>query len=167
LDSKPINLNLELYFADYSSGWKGAPAFVRAGRADASTLGRMYLISDEQFNDVVLQENGRSVDGTRFVPKFEELIISQEFILPGRPRYGRVIHVGRQGEYPVFTFTAIEDLHIGAPSKAYINVIVSGIRETYPAMTNADIVDYLSKAEGIRDGAIPNSQLASWVEAAV
>jgi hypothetical protein len=46
--------------------------FIRRAPA-GKVLGRMYLITDDQFNHLVLQENGRAVDGTRLVPPSKRL----------------------------------------------------------------------------------------------
>jgi len=161
-DRQPVSMNFELDFAGNSTWWKGAPAFLRKGGPAARALGRMYLITDDQFNDVVMQENDQEVDGTRFVPSFEDLIRKDEFDLPGNRLYGHLARVGEQGGWPVITFTTARVLPINAPSKAYIKVIVTGIKETYPAMTNVQICEYLLRAEGVH-GRIPSSELADWL----
>lgn len=162
LDIKPILLDWELYFADYSKSWGGAPAFIRKGKPKAVTYGRMYLISDDQFNDVVLQENGKPVDGTRFILPFEQLTKEDEFVLQGNPLYGKVVKIGKKSGYPIFTFTTYHDLKIGAPSEAYIKIIASGIKETYPAMTNAEICAYFMGTDGVRNH-VSAEQMAGWV----
>jgi hypothetical protein len=161
-DRAPVSLNFELYFAGNSTAWRGAPAFLRNGGSSARALGRMYLITDDQFNDVVMQENGQEVNGARFVPSFEELTRKNEFDLPGDRLYGHLLRVGLQGGWPVITFTTARVQTIAAPSKAYIKVIVAGIRETYPAMTNVQICEYLLRAEGVH-GRISPEELADWV----
>src|SRR5436305_7842838 len=57
IDNKPIAIHLDLYFAEYSQWWNGGVAFIKRGNERSKTLGRIYLITDDQFNDVVLQEN--------------------------------------------------------------------------------------------------------------
>jgi hypothetical protein len=164
-DNRPISLDWELYFAGYSGWWKGAAAFIRQGTEKARTLGRMYLVTDDQFNDVVLQENGRPVDGSRLLPPFESLVQQDDFLLQGIKTYGRVVRIGEQDGSPIFTFTATKSVAIGAPSEAYLRIIVSGIRETYPSMSSGDIFEYLQHAEGIH-GRIPVDQLKSWIKGA-
>src|SRR5438046_3062218 len=56
---KPVAMDFELYFAGYSKNWNGAAAFIRRRPTPSTTLGRMYLLTDDQFNDVVLQENNK------------------------------------------------------------------------------------------------------------
>jgi hypothetical protein len=81
IESRPIPLNFELYFAGQSNTWRrgekdsgvpGGIAFIRQNPERGPTLGRMYLITDGQFNDVVLQENAKKPDGSRYVPVFEQ-----------------------------------------------------------------------------------------------
>lgn len=160
---QPVSLDLELYFAGYSANWHGAPAFTRRSDKAATTLGRMYLITDDQFNDVVMQENDCTVDGSRFVPRFEELIQKDEFFLPGNRLYGHLLRVDKKDGWPVLTFTTKRDQPINAPSETYIKVIVSGLMETYPDMTNAQICAYLLNKEGVQ-GRIQPEQIASWVD---
>jgi len=122
----------------------------------------MYLVTDDQFNDVVMQENDQEVNGVRFVPSFEELARKDHFDLPGDRLYGHLLRVGENGGWPVITFTTARVLPIAAPSKAYIHVIVTGIKETYSEMTNAQICEYLLRAEGVH-GRLSLKELSDWV----
>ena len=161
-DMKPVLLPFELYFASYAKSWDGAPAFIRPGNDKHRAYGRMYLITDEQFNDVVLQENGRKPNGKRFVPSFEELNGIHEFRLPSNPLYGLLLRVDTQNGAPIITFTTARNLISGPPSEAYVKIIVAGLRETNPAMTDAEIAHYLLDAEGVRDR-IPSARLFRWM----
>jgi hypothetical protein len=126
----------------------------------------MYLIAEDQFNDVVLQENSQPVDGTRILPSLERLIRNRETDLPLTGLYRRLLFAGEEGECPIFTFTSTsESLQSAAPSEAYVQVIAAGIKETYPEMTDERICDYLSHADGIH-GLIPPERLAAWIAAA-
>src|SRR3990170_1609889 len=57
---KTIDIPFPLYFAERSSKWNnGGVAFISLSRDENNpTVGRMYLITEEQFIDVVKQENG-------------------------------------------------------------------------------------------------------------
>lgn len=165
LDSKPVPLNFELYFAGRFAAWgNGGAAFIRRGSRQSIVYGRMYLITDEQFNDVVLQENAKKVDGTRIVRPFEQLVRKHEWILPGNPWYGGLLNIGSERGCPVLTFTtARTDLQPNAPSENYVKVIAAGLKETYPRMTNSEISTYLLAAEGIH-GNIDPRQIEQWVK---
>jgi len=162
VDSRPVRLGQELYFAGHAQSWGGAPAFIREGRSGEFTYGRMYRITEHQFNDVVAQENGLPVDGTRLLPPLEHLISLTDFVLPGNPLYGRLLHIGDADGSPVLTFTTGRELAIVAPSRPYVQVIASGLKETY-GMSDSQICSYLAQAPGIRDSAIRLQDLAEWV----
>lgn len=160
---QPIKLQNALYFADHSNAWNGAVAFVKSVASGATTYARMYLITYGQFNDVVRQENGRRVPGDIIVPPYEELARADHWQIDGIRLYGRLLKTGMNGEQPILTFSATRgDFAIGAPSEAYVKMIVSGLQETYPSLRKSELLDYLGQAEGIRD-AIQGDVLARWI----
>jgi hypothetical protein len=164
-ESRPISLRFELYFAGYSTTWRGARAFIRPG-SSSLTYGRMYLITDDQFNDVVRQENSMGVSGERFIPPFGELQALDSLELPGPHAYRLLVKVGSAEGWPILTFTTpATDPAIGAPSERYVKVIAAGLKETYPALRTEDISRYLLRAEGIRDR-ISAGELFRWVREA-
>jgi len=152
--SRAIPLTFELYFAGRSNTGPrkekdrevpGGIAFIRENSEQGSTLGRMYLITEEEFNDVVMQENGKTPDGSRFVPAFNQLVSQSQSILPGNPLYGKLLNIGSAGGCPILTFTTarIDLFNPNAPAEQYVKVVASGIKETYPQMSDDDIVAYL------------------------
>jgi hypothetical protein len=146
----------------------GGIAFIRENSEQGSILGRMYLITEEQFNDVVMQENAKRPDGSRFVPAFNQLVSQLQCILPGNPWHGKLLNIGSEGGWPILTFTtARADLQHPptAPSEQYVKVIASGIKETYPQKSDDDIGAYLHKAAGIR-GNIDLAKIRDWVAVA-
>ncbi|SRR6266852_6059118 len=162
-DDRPIALTHAFYFASHSNSWDAAIAFVRHVVSDAHTFGRMYLLSYGQFNDVVRQENGRDVPGKIVVPPFQDLSRDGHFDIAGFRLYGRFIKIGVQDGDPILTLTATQDdFTIGAPSEAYVKTIVAGLEETYPCMRKSEILDYLSKTEGIRSLVQPDV-LVGWI----
>jgi hypothetical protein len=164
LDMRPIVLNFELFFAGHFRAWGGSAAFIRAGNAQATVLGRMYLITDEQFNDIVLQENGRTVDGRRLLPPIAQLSGVHDCVLPDLKAYDRFLVVGHVGGHPVITFTVADGKAppIAPPTEPYVKIIATGIKETYPEMSEHEIVRYLLRADGIKDQ-IRSDSLATWV----
>ena len=152
-DRRPITIPHELYFAENSSSWedKGV-AFVKSERdLNAQTLGRMYLITREQFVQIVRQENGRSPDNPRISIDFEETIAQGQSMIKGG-WYSRVIYLSEEDGYPIFTFTGRwEDDAIppNKPCEAYRKTIIRGLRETYLEMGDEERIDYLGNAGGI------------------
>jgi hypothetical protein len=169
VEARTISLDFELYFAGCFKAWGNAGlAFIRERTGRCQTLGRIYLITDDQFNDVVMQENFVRVDGSRFVPPIELLARQRVSTLPGNRWYGSIVNIGTIGGIPILTFTTTRtDLHPtpNRPSPEYLKVIVAGIKETYPEMTDAEIAAYFLRAEGIR-GQIDPVQLLDWIQAA-
>jgi hypothetical protein len=171
IDLRPIELEFELYFSGRSKTWgNGGVAFIREleNRERRSTLGRMYLIMDEQFNDVLMQENSRIPEGSRFVPTFEQLVSQRELFLSDNSWYGSLLNIGSQGGHPILTFTTGRtDLRSNphTPSEQYVKMIVSGIKEIYPQMSNDDIVVYFLRADGIR-GNVDLAKIQGWVAVA-
>ena len=160
---RQITLPHQLYFADRSERWRGAVAFIRPTRSNATTYARMYLITYGQFNDVVRQENDRKVPGDIIVPPYVELARATEWQIARVRLYGRLMKVGGEGRHPVLTFSATRnDFILGRPSEAYLRMIVSGLQETYPAMCKSEILVYLAQAEGIR-GMIDPDALACFL----
>jgi len=165
-DDRPIPLQHDLYFAEYSKLWNGSVAFINSSAGSSTTYGRMYLITYEQLNDVVLQENARNATGSFILPPFEQLALESEWLLPNIRLYGRLRKIGCVDGTPVLTFTATNDgFKFGAPSEAYVKMIVAGLQETYPALTKAAIRDYLLRARGIR-GAVSSKLLSDWIATA-
>lgn len=145
LKSESFIIPHKLYFARNSQSWQGGGvAFIRKDKDEhAHTLGRIYLISSQQFNQVVQQEN--DLDVTPCI-KFEETIKKQSLtILPGS-WYGRILYLGSYMGYPVMTFTGEHDyLHeLSHPSTAYINTIAKGLSECYQYSMN-DSLAYIQK----------------------
>lgn len=160
---RPITLNFELYFAGHFKSWGGAAAFIRRRKENTETLGRMYLITAEQFNDVILQENSLEVDGTWVLPTIAQ-IDATEYTVPRLKTYACLLLLGQQDGKPIVTFTKTEDnlLPIAAPSESYVKVIAAGLMDTYPHFQPTAVVEYLMRAEGIK-GRIPCDQLTRWV----
>lgn len=164
LASRPITMDLELYFGGYSQTWGGAVAFVRVSKHRLITLGRMYLITDSQFSDVVLQENGRTPGTVRVVPEFEQLIqrLNKEYSLPDNCFYDLLLKIGTKRGYPILTLTAQQKRCIGAPSEAYVKTITSGLRQAYPTKSREEICDYLLARKGLA-GSVEREKLFSWL----
>jgi len=150
IEDSPVVLDRELYFAGNNTAWGGATAFIRIGNS-STTLGRMYLITDEQFNDVTAQENNVGVNGDRFVPAFDKLAtIGENGHELSYGLYRKLLRIGAKDGHPMLTFTKSRDLPISAPSKPYIQAIFNGLVETYPDKTDAELCEYLSLADGIK-----------------
>ncbi|HEO64467.1 MAG TPA: hypothetical protein ENI73_01215 [Spirochaetes bacterium] len=149
-DNRPINIPYLLYFTKQAYPWayKGV-AFIGLNKDHSnSTLGRMYLVSEQQFIDVVSQENGdieMPIIDLKALQKVGSKVIFKD------SWYGNIIYIGELEGYPIFTFTSSASMDAEsfvAPSYEYLKVIITGLQETY-FYTNKEIADYLLTKPGI------------------
>ncbi|KAF7843528.1 histone deacetylase 5 [Senna tora] len=119
----------------------------------------LYKISLEQFNDVLLQENGHkdmdNVESAYFDQTHLDAIRTEEFKsthVTGR-WYGNVVYLGEEENIPILTLTCapqyIEDFKseepntpLRAPGDAYKNTLIQGLVE--------EARDYIDKSAGKR-----------------
>lgn len=153
-ESEEIYIKSELYFANKSKSWNGSGVgFIKTDFDESkTTLGKMYLITKEQFIEVVKQETKNNGD---LYIDYEKARKSGSLIFKEKSWYGNLIYLGEQNGNPIFTFTNEKNLtdKINAPSEEYLSIIINGIKETYN-LSDLDIKEYLEKAEGIKGNPI-------------
>jgi hypothetical protein len=111
------------------------------------TLGRMYLITKEQFIDVVKQET--DFKGELMID-FDRAISDGSLIFREGSWYGNIIFLGNQYDHPIFSFTHQDNISpTTKPSNKYLRTIFKGIHETYDHLNTAEIVDYLISKQGV------------------
>ncbi len=151
LDGGMITIPFQLYFTKNSPRW-GNKAVGFLGlefNPTIRTLGRRYLITKEQFDDIFKQENNINITQTINIDLGEArektaLTIKESW-------YGRVIFLGAEERSPVFTLTAYWDFkpeEALPPSRNYLKHIIKGIKQTY-GMSNENILEYLSQKPGV------------------
>ena len=165
LEDIPIRFDGRMHFSGSSSRWgSGGVAFMDNDNNLGRALGRAYLITMEQFDDIAAQENGRTT-GT-ITAKTDEAIEKGSSILLSTGLYGNLVHIGDYKGAPAFTFTgdfsaeqallgSFEDkkagyIKINQPSPNYIRVIGSGLKETFD-LTIDQQVDYIRGSLGSED----------------
>ncbi len=114
----------DMYYAMDSLKWHGAVSFLDTSR-EGSALGVAYLVTREQFDHVVKEENGGGLPANN------------------TGWYGKVLSLGYLDGYEVVTFTNPKTLGPNEPSGDYLDTLARGIRENYPGMTDDQIRDYL------------------------
>lgn len=147
-DNRAVSLPFALYFSGYSDRWDGAGAFIDTVRDETnSSWARMYLITEEQFEDVVRQENG--------VPDMEvdvDHIKEKGSVVIQDSPYGNLIYAGEAVGYPIFTFThqkPMSEQEINIPSKRYLAMLIRGYLETYTDDAT-QIASYLAEKPGVK-----------------
>jgi hypothetical protein len=116
---------------------------------DASARGeiaaRAYLITAEQFVDVLAQE-------MRLEPGLDvnlSLVRETGWHSLGPGRYQTLAHLGTRDELPMLTFTSADvDHRVNAPSAGYLRTIASGLRESH-GWTRTAIGRYLAQFPGV------------------
>jgi len=142
-----LELRHRLYFTGDSPVWSGATAFLDTGRGDAKAWARAYLVTWEQFEDVVAQECRRgpapiTVGDAELDEGFCQVI--------GPGRYETLVCAGRLQGVPVVTVTApwtFDEVVPAPPVPAYLAMMISGLRDAHQ-LTDADITAYLAGAPG-------------------
>lgn len=152
----------ELYFAKNSDPWGGAVAFVLPEESKSQTLGRAYLISADQFVDIVCQENGRRPGDQEIGFDYRHAEASKEsYLTPGKPLvplgqgkmwYGRIMRLGIRESWPVFTITAEWPGYsdVNTPGRTYLKTIGAGIRQL-GRISEKSLVEYFLTKVGIRE----------------
>ena len=119
-----------LGFQGWSKWWRGGVCFVDPNPTEAATLCRRYLITGEQFSDVLAQESGRPVGDD--VDLSEVLSHGDAVVGPGK--YDRALLLDTVDDVPMVTFTTstpVDELEFNAPSEAYAATIVRGLMQTH------------------------------------
>lgn len=150
IQCKNISIQRQQYFAKSAKRWQNkAVAFLDSKASTHVTLGKMYLVKKDQFEDVVKQENAMPVDRYLDIKLDEAEQMGSALI--SKSWYGRILYLGKEDGYPIFTFTNTKDLkdeHMDAPSKEYILMIASGLIENYK-FTLEDISHYFYEKLGV------------------
>ena len=106
-EDRPYEFAHPVFFAGTSSIWEGKGKAFLDDTADGHAFGRIYKITDEQYREVKVYE-GRD--------------------------YTKKVELGMLEGIPVVTFTCRQkpEPERAVPSAEYLEVILSGLRETYP-----------------------------------
>jgi hypothetical protein len=166
-DDKRRTIPYELYFSKESPSWENmGVAFIKSEKDDSiETLGRMYLIRKDQFAEVVRQEGNKDPDNDSIIVNTDAAISSGSYIVPEISWYGRIIYLGSERGFPVFTCTATwtdEKIELNCPGEEYLKCIIKGIKETY-GYKDERIIEYLRNSDGIR-GHINEQEIADLVK---
>jgi gamma-glutamylcyclotransferase (GGCT)/AIG2-like uncharacterized protein YtfP len=118
-DTRPVAIPYKMYYGNESSPWgNGGIAFLDTQNR-GQTLGRMYLITGEQFEDISRQE-GREVDW-----------------------YNQTISLGDYNGVEIVTITNKDKRPYSDPCDNYLEVLKIGVKETYPEMSDFEVMKYL------------------------
>ena len=117
----------------------------------SASIARAWLISFQQFKDVIAQENGKEPGEFDNVldPIFNEDLINSTI---GNGPYNKIVYCGKYEGFPAFTFTTsldFESIVLNAPSEAYLNCLAVGLAETL-GLSFGNAKNYLSSYPGAK-----------------
>ena len=135
-------IDAALAFGGTSKTWGGGVAFVRMPGNGARA--RLYLLTLGQFCDVVAQENWLQPGSVAIEPCEEQIV------LDGDHSYRVILPLGERDGVPVMTISQPADIHLNAPTDAYLRHISDGLREAH-GMSDDEIADYLRGALTLPD----------------
>lgn len=144
---RPTELPGQVYFATESKVWPGGGRAFLDPTLPGRTPARAYLITAEQFLDIVDQE----MYGVPGKPLDLADVVAAGRLEHGPGRYETLIHAGDLDGHPVITFTApwtAARVPPNPPAPAYLVAISRGLREVLGWSTD-EIVAYLSGLESV------------------
>ncbi len=115
----------DMYYAKSSPSWGGKAVSFLDTSQEGEALGVAYLVTRQQFDHVVIQENGGRPP-----------VLNQSW-------YDKTLSLGYLDGYEVVTFTNSEKLPPNDPSEEYLETLAAGLRENYTEMTEEEIREYL------------------------
>lgn len=138
-----------LVFSGESKVWTGGSVFYDP-YAETRVAARAYLITADQFADVVAQEMRRPPGGDFALAVSAVVNTVQTAHVLGPGRYETITRVAARDGVPMLTMTNGEaaTLKPSAPSAAYLTWIAAGLHESH-GWTGPQIADYLTLAPGI------------------
>jgi hypothetical protein len=155
---RTVAIDRPAYFGGASRVWSGGVAFLDHGpAAGRPTLGRGYLITVEQFADVLAQEGRRPVGGP-LDPRIAASLADGARRSLGTGWYDTVVPLGPLDGHPAVTFTAAwlrSEVAEMMPSPAYLSVVGAGLREAW-GLTAAEAAAYLSARLPAATGVSPS-----------
>ncbi len=156
----------DLVFSGRSTVWGGGMAFYDE-RPPGQVACRGYLVTVDQFADVVAQEMRRPPGGAFARGLATAVAGGGPVTALGSGRYETLADVGVMDGVPMLTFTCGDPggLEPVAPSAAYLRCIATGLREAH-GWDIARIADYLAGCRGV-DGAFTVDDLMPVVAGAV
>ncbi len=150
-----VEIPHRLIFARESVRWRGGGvAFLDPDSAEGErTLARAWLVTWEQFSDVLAQECGLPVGSIEAPEELDAAFMSR----PGH-WYGCVVHVGDLEGWPMVTFTdeAAGGLELRPPGPRYRDEILKGLAETH-GLSEDEAAAYMARHSVTAPGGGPAS----------
>ncbi len=146
-DDRPHRIKHALYFARTSKKWNNGGSCILSVNHDdnKTTFGRKFLITVEQFLDIVSQNNGE--ENTQI--NFDEVIEKGSKSI-NNSLSGNILYLGDEDSHPIFTFTShFDETDFRRPDILYLATIGAGVKKTFK-MTTEEVTDYFMNLDGVK-----------------
>lgn len=131
-----VGFNGEVFFAGHSKQWEGG-VFFADFNVNALSLGRAFMVTASQFEDVAAQECGLEAGSL----KVDFCRLLKYGNIKNEGMYGNIVYLGVLENIPVVSFTTPysfnsiksgkAELTLNPPSQAYVDIICRGIVEKF------------------------------------
>lgn len=151
----------ELYFGGESKTWGGGLILIdpKADRKE-HTIARRYLITLEQFSEIVAQENFR--DASAVLPLAQAIKHGHATIGNGDGNYEELVYCGTKEGYPVFTITSTPPRQpYNPPSSIYTRLLCLAMSRDNQ-IDAKEAVEYLLNTPGVK-GTYEAAELSAWL----
>lgn len=149
INQKPIKIPNELYFAKSADVWNGGGVcFINPEKSEnVVTLGNMYLITRQQFLEIVQQENNTDEP---IEIDFKKIQTEESEIVRENSWYGNLLYLGEEDNAPIFTFTNENFLadEINSPNQHYLKTIIKGLINSHK-LNNTELEAYFLSKKGL------------------
>lgn len=137
-----MSIPFELYFAGESKIWGGGYAHIKSKPSTtAHTIARAYLVTLDQFRDIVAQHNEWQTAPE--LPAEDAARLGHATIGSGDGAYDELVYCGMREGHPIFTITATKPLKPYVPPTAtYTNLLYKGLSE-FAKTTEQAAVNYI------------------------
>jgi gamma-glutamylcyclotransferase (GGCT)/AIG2-like uncharacterized protein YtfP len=124
-DKMAYEIPFDMYYGNQSGSWDNMGVSFLDSSKPGKAYGVAYLISKEQFEHLYKAENGG------FEPR------------PDSIWYTNKLKLGFHDNIPVMTLTNHKVVGKNQASQKYLQVLMEGLRENYPNLTDEEIEDYV------------------------
>lgn len=121
----------DMYYANRSRSWDNMGVSFLDVTRPGKAYGAAYLITEEQFEHLWREENSGIIPG------------------PDSIWYNNKVELGTIQDIPVKTVTNTKVLEKNQPSQKYMEVLMEGLREHYPDLSEEEIRDYVESRNSL------------------
>jgi hypothetical protein len=151
-----LKLKGEVIFAEKTQVWepKGSGLMFFIENQEYTSLGRGYLVTRQQFIDILAQENSLRVEElTESVEEiFSTNIKNSGINLKQHGNYSKIVRLDDHKNVPAYTFTTskkLEEIELNPPGQLYFQTLLEGLLEMNIG-SREYCINYLQNLRGYR-----------------